>query len=106
MGQIYPFMVVAGFAVGVVNVAAMSLFTLRTPEALRGRAFAAVNALVQSAQVGAFLLGGLALGLFVPRSVYRLGGIASVAAAVVFGALALRAARRAPVLAIAPPDGA
>ena len=106
VGQIYPFMAVAGFAVGIVNVAATSLFALRTPEALRGRAFAAVNALVQSAQVGAFLLGGIALGLLVPRSVYRLGGLASVAAAVVFGALALRAARGAPAVALADESGA
>ena len=106
VAEIYPFMTVAGFAVGVVNVAATSLFALRTPEALRGRAFAAVNALVQSAQVGAFLLGGLALGLLVPRSVYRLGGVASVAAAVVFGAVALRAARRQPAVALADEPGA
>ncbi len=91
VGEIYPFMAIAGLAVGIVNVAAMTLFTLRTPEALRGRAFAAVNALTQSAQVGAFLLGGAALGLLAPRSVYRMGGLASLAAALIFGALALRA---------------
>ena len=106
VAEIFPFMAVAGVAVGVVNVATMSLFTLRTPEALRGRAFAAVNALVQAAQVGAYLLGGLAMGLFVPRSVYRLGGVASVAAAIACGALALRAARRQPVVAlVSAPDG-
>ena len=91
VGEIYPFMVVAGVAVGIVNVAAMTLFTLRTPEALRGRAFAAVNALIQSAQVASFLLGGAALGLLAPRSVYRMGGLASLGGALLFGALALRA---------------
>ena len=94
VGEIYPFMVLAGVAVGIVNVAAMSLFTLRTPEALRGRAFAAVNAVTQTAQVGAYLLGGAALAVWTPRSVYRLGGVASTVAAIVFGLLALRAAGR------------
>ena len=94
VGEIYPFMVATGIAVGIVNVAAMTLFTLRTPDALRGRTFAALNAVVQSAQVGAYLLGGAALAVWAPRSVYRLGGVASSVVAIVFGLVALRAAKR------------
>ena len=92
--QIYPLMLVAGVTVGVINVIAMSLMTLRTAEALRGRTFAAVNAVTQSAQVGAYLLGGLALSAYTPRAVYRFGGAAATVAAVVFGLIALRGAAR------------
>ena len=94
VGQIYPLMIVAGVTVGVINLIAMSLMTLRTAEALRGRTFAAVNAITQSAQVGAFLLGGLALSAYTPRAVYRFGGAAATVAAILFGLVALRGAAR------------
>ena len=94
VAQIYPLILVAGVTVGVINVIAMSLMTLRTAETLRGRTFAALNAVTQSAQVGAYLLGGLALSAYTPRAVYRFGGAAATVAAIVFGLLALRGAAR------------
>ena len=74
VGQIYPLMLVAGTAVGVANVTAMTLFTVRSPEHLRGRVFAALIALNELAQVGATIAGGAILSVIAPRTVYWWGG--------------------------------
>ncbi|MDE3044167.1 MAG: MFS transporter [Acidobacteriota bacterium] len=94
VGQIYPFMIATGVAVGVANVAATTLFALRSPEAVRGRVFAALSAGTTSAQVGATVIGGAVLAVITPRDVYRVGGGLATLSALVFGYLALRARRR------------
>jgi len=77
------------------NVAAITLFTLRTPEALRGRMFAAIGAIFTSAEIGAMTAGGLILTVLAPRTVFQVGGAASTLSALVLGPLALRASAKA-----------
>ena len=92
---IYPLMSANGVAVGVANVAALTLFTLRTPEAVRGRMFAAVGAIFTAAELGATALGGLVLVVLSPRRVFQLSGAVATLSALVLGAVALRASTRA-----------
>jgi MFS family permease len=92
---IYPLMVVAGLAAGVDQVAFMTLCTLRTPEALRGRMFAAVGAVITGSEIGAYTAGGLVLTLLAPRTVFQVGGVAASLSVLVLGPLALRASRAA-----------
>ena len=91
VAQIYPFMVVIGMAVGVANVTATTLFAVRSPEHLRGRVFAAMNAVLTTAQIGATVVGGAVLSIIAPRTVYLIGGGVSTLTAVLFGVLAIRA---------------
>ena len=95
VAYIYPLMLISGVAVGIAQVAAITLFTLRTPEALRGRMFAAVGAIFTSAEIGAMTAGGLILTLLAPRTVFQVGGIASTASVLILGPLALRASAKA-----------
>jgi MFS family permease len=95
VGYMFPLLAVSGTAVGVVNVAFTTLFALRTPEAKRGQVFAAMNALTTSAEIGGTVLGGLALTVIAPRTVFQLAGIIATLSVVVFGPFALRASRRA-----------
>lgn len=93
--EVYPLMVIAGANIGIANVAGTTLFTVRTPEALRGRMFAAVNGILTGSQLGAIAAGGVVLTLVAPRTVYQIGGVAATASILVLGPLALRAARAA-----------
>ncbi len=99
VGLVYPFLGVAGVAVGAANVAAITLFTVRSPEHLRGRVFAAVGGIITAAEIGATGLGGLVLTVLAPRTVFQVGGLAAVATTLVLGPMALRAARRAAPVA-------
>lgn len=95
VGYVYPLLAVGGVAVGVANVAAMTLFTVRTPEALRGRMFAAVGAIFTSCEISSMALGGVILTLVAPRTVFQISGVLSTVSALVLGPLALRASRQA-----------
>ena len=92
---VYPLMIVAGSAVGVANVAAVTLFTVRTPEEIRGRMFAAVNAVFISGELSSTVLGGLLLTLVAPRTVFQIAGVVSTIAIAVLGPFALANARSA-----------
>ena len=92
---IYPLMIVAGVAAGVANVAFMTLCTVRSPELLRGRVFAAVGAIFTGDQIGATAAGGLVLTLVSPRTVFQVGGLVATLVALALGPPALRASRRA-----------
>ena len=92
---VYPLMVIAGAAIGVVNVAAFTLFTVRTPEEIRGRMFAAVNAVFTSGELSSTVLGGLLLTLVAPRTVFQIAGVVSTLCIVIFGPFALAGARNA-----------
>ena len=92
---IYPFMTIAGLAAGIAQVAAVTLFTLRTPEPLRGRMFAALGAMTTASQIGAMTAGGLVLTVLAPRTVFQVGGGASALSVVILGPLALRASVKA-----------
>ena len=92
---IYPPMVVAGVAAGVAQVAFATLTTVRSPELLRGRVFAAVGAIFTGNQIGATALGGLVLTLIAPRTVFQVCGIFATVSALVLGPFALRASTSA-----------
>ena len=94
VGYVFALMVVGGVAVGVVNVTATTVLTLRTPEAQRGRMFAASGAIFTSAEIGAMVLGGVLLGFVSPRTVFQIAGVVSTLSALVFGPVVLRASRR------------
>ncbi len=89
------FMSIGGIGNGFANVSASTLFTLRAPEALRGRIFAAVGAVFGGAQIIAISLGGVEIGFMSPRTVFVLGGVVSLAAIVLLAPVALRASKRA-----------
>ena len=95
VGYIYPFMAVTGVSAGIANVAFMTLCTVRSPEALRGRVFAAIGAIFTGDQIGATAAGGMVLAIVSPRSVFLIGGVVATACALVFGPLALRASVQA-----------
>lgn len=92
---VYPLMIVAGSAVGVANVAAFTLFTVRTPEEIRGRMFAAVNAVFTSGELSSTVFGGLLLTLVAPRTVFQIAGVVSTIAIALLGPFALANARSA-----------
>ena len=91
---IFPLMAASGVAAGVVNVAATTLFAVRTPEALRGRVYAAIGAMFTSAEIGSMVLGGVLLTVFAPRTIYLLSGLVCTVAVGVIGPLELRRSRR------------
>ena len=91
---VFPLMALTGLSVGVVNVASSTLFAVRTPEALRGRVFAAIGALFTSAEIGSMVLGGLLLSVVAPRTVYQLAGALSIVTVGIVGPLELRLSRR------------
>ena len=95
VGYLYPILVVMGIAVGLLNVAFTTLMTVRTPEAQRGRMFAASNAAFTSAEILGTVFGGLILTLVAPRTVFQIAGVVTTVVALVFGPLALRATRSA-----------
>ena len=92
---VYPLLAVAGVAVGVVNVAATTLFTLRSAEEIRGRVFAALNAVFVGSELGSTAFGGLILILVAPRTVFQIAGIASTLVVLIIGPISLRASRGA-----------
>jgi MFS family permease len=92
---IYPLMTVAGVAAGVAQVAFFTLCTVRSPERLRGRVFAAIGAIFTGDQIGATAAGGMVLVLVSPRTVFQIGGVVATACALILGPLALRASAQA-----------
>ena len=92
---VYPLLAIAGVAVGVVNVAATTLFTLRSTEEIRGRVFAALNAVFVGSELGSTAFGGMILILVAPRTVFQIAGVASTLVVLVLGPLSLRASRGA-----------
>ncbi|WP_394616137.1 MFS transporter [Lentzea sp. JNUCC 0626] len=94
----FPFVVAAGIgwviggvSNGVDNVTMNALVRLRTPEEMRGRAFAAVGSMVTGANLlGTAAAGGLLL-VMGPRAVFALGG----AGALLVGVICLVFVRRA-----------
>lgn len=85
---------VGGIANGVINVTMNALVRLRTPEEMRGRAFAAVGSMV----TGANLLGTAAAGALLlvvgPRAVFGLGGAGALLSGAACLVFVLRALRR------------
>ena len=95
VGYMFPILVVMGVAVGVVNVTLTTLMTVRTPEAQRGRMFAASSAVFTSAEILGTVFGGLILTVVAPRTVFQIAGTVTTLFVLVFGPFALRATRSA-----------
>ena len=95
IGVVFPFMFVAGIANGVANVAANTLFALRIPADIRGRANAAVSSVFTSASLGSMAIGGVLVASMTPRMIFHIAGISSAAAILFFGPTTVRRARRA-----------
>ncbi|MGW4208680.1 MFS transporter [Lentzea sp. NPDC004789] len=85
---------IGGICNGVINVTMNALVRLRTPEEMRGRAFAAVGSMV----TGANLLGTAAAGALLlvmgPQAVFALGGTGALLSGVVCLVFVVRALRR------------
>jgi len=90
--------VFGGAAHGVKNVLLRTLIHERVPDALRGRAFAAYNGARNGAELGALVLGGLAVGALGARSSLLLAGLGPVAIGT--ASLLLLANRRRVAVAI------
>jgi MFS family permease len=88
-------MLVVGLGNGVTNVSAMTLFTTRTDEALRGRMYAGVNAVFSGVGILSMGLGGVLLTYLAPRTVTLASGVLSLSTIAMLAPSALRAARRA-----------
>lgn len=95
VGYLFPILVVMGLAVGVVNVTLTTLMTVRTPEAQRGRMFAASNAVFTGAEILGTVFGGLILTIVAPRTVFQIAGTVTTLFVLVFGPFSLLATRSA-----------
>jgi MFS family permease len=95
VGYLYPILLILGTAVGVINVTLTTLMTMRTPEAQRGRMFAASSAVFTSAEILGTAFGGLILTIIAPRTVFQIAGVLTTTLVLVFGPVALRATRSA-----------
>ncbi|HUQ61024.1 MFS transporter [Lentzea sp.] len=101
MPATFPFVVTAaigwligGVSNGIDNVTLNAIVRLRTPEEMRGRAFAAVGSMVTGANLlGTAAAGGLLLVLG-PRAVFALGGTGAVLSGVVCLVFVHRALKR------------
>lgn len=92
---------VGGLAHGIKNVMYRSLIHVRVPDSLHGRAFAAYNAIRNTAELGAFAAGGFLVTAIGPRGTLAYAGGLSALAGLV-GLLALiRLKQRAPATDIA-----
>lgn len=70
--------VIGGISNGVHNVALNAIVRLRTPEEMRGRAFAAVGSMVVGANLLGTAAGGALLLVVEPRTLFALGGIGAL----------------------------
>ena len=80
---------VGGLGHGVKNVLLRALLTVRVPEAVHGRAFAAYNAARNTAELGAVGAGGVLVSALGPRAALLLAGLGPILAAAA-GLTALR----------------
>lgn len=72
---------VGGLGHGVKNVLLRALITVRVPEAVHGRAFAAYNAARNTAELGAVGAGGVLVSALGPRAALVLAGLGPIVAA-------------------------
>jgi MFS family permease len=93
---------VGGVGHGVKNVLVRTLIHDRVPEDLRGRAYAAYNAIRNSAELIALLAGGLLLSVLAPRWILLLAGGGSALVAMSALLVARRRAVTPPAAAVSP----
>jgi hypothetical protein len=92
-----------GVAHGVKNVLLRTLIHERAPEALRGRAFAAYNGARNGAELGALVLGGIAVGALGARAALVVAGVGPAAIGV--ACLLLLVTRRRAAAALTTNEG-
>ena len=102
--QAASILLVTGAANGLVNISFGVLLTRRSPNEVRGRVFAAVQAAVGAAQISSMVIGGALLLAFAPRSIILGGAGASVIAVAAAIAPVLRADREDGSSATASPE--
>jgi hypothetical protein len=95
---------VGGLGHGVKNVLLRALITVRVPEAVQGRAFAAYNAARNTAELGAVGAGGVLVSALGPRAALLLAGLGPILVAAV-GLIALRDRRARPAARAATAPG-
>ena len=91
-----PLWLLGGACNGGLNVLIAVLVAGRVPAAARGRAWAALGAVVQGAGMVGFLLGGVLVDRFDPRPLVAAAGIAGLAAVLLCVPFVRRAVRRTP----------
>jgi MFS family permease len=92
-----------GVAHGVKNVLLRTLIHERTPESLRGRAFAAYNGARNAAELGALMLGSIVVGAVGARAALLVAGFGP--AAIGAACLLLLLTRRRDAAALTPNEG-
>lgn len=80
-------LLVMGACDGITIVAEQGIMQRRTPDAVRSRVLAGFDALLSLGLAVAFLAAGPVLNLVGPRTVYRIGGLAAAAAALMLAPL-------------------
>lgn len=97
---------VGGTAHGVKNVMYRSLIHVRVPESLHGRAFAAYNAIRNTAELGAFAAGGLLVTAIGARGTLAYaGGLSALAGFIgLLALLRLKESEPEPEIASVPPN--
>ena len=95
-------MIVGGVANGLANVAEELVLQHRTPDAVRSRVFAAMEAVVIVSLTASFAAAGPLLELTGPRAAYLLAGLAGLFAAAIL--MTLVREERAPAAATAPAE--
>jgi MFS family permease len=94
---------IGGVGHGVKNVLVRTLIHDRVPDELRGRAFAAYNAIRNGAELIALVAGGLLLSMLAPRWILLLaGGISALVALSALIVVRKRAAAAPPAPAVSP----
>lgn len=89
---IVPASVIGGVANGLLLYAVNTLIALRTREEVRGRISAAVSAILSSAMIGAYLLGGAVAGFASPRQIILVSAGLGLITPLAAGRVLLRAA--------------
>ncbi|MGI5505263.1 MFS transporter [Lentzea sp. CA-135723] len=92
---------IGGVSNGVDNVTMNAIVRLRTPEEMRGRAFAAVGSMVTGANLVGTAAAGLLLLVMGPRAVFALGGTGALLVGVVCLVFVRRALKREESPAVA-----
>jgi MFS family permease len=77
--------VAVGVGNGMLNVLGQSVFVRRTPQAVLGRVFAALQGVVGAAMIAATALGGVLLGVLDVRTIIVGGGVLAAAVVLVVG---------------------
>jgi MFS family permease len=91
--QCFAPLAIGGVGQGIIEVASGAIMVKRIAPEVRGRAFSAINAFMTSGQILAMVLGGVLLTTVSPRTVFQLGGVASLLVVVVFATSTIRAAK-------------